>query len=271
MEPLPDYVGGPVPFLESVGVRLCNFHAAQHLAFVLISEVYLPIIDPGTVAQDFIAISLEPPNKLCQFLYRQRLHLLFQFFDCHAGTLILLSCVGNRNFFLTPSFGFRLRSMKNSGLVNLGELISPGSINLNLKSKDRESVLLELVNQIPELAQQPDGRETLLKALHEREQLHSTGIGDGIALPHARNALVGLVDHPIIVFARHPQGIPYGALDDLPARLFFLLIAPTVTQHLAILARLSRLLRDPKVRQALLSAENPGKVISLIKEAEARM
>jgi mannitol/fructose-specific phosphotransferase system IIA component (Ntr-type) len=155
--------------------------------------------------------------------------------------------------------------------VNLGELISPGSINLNLKSKDRESVLLELVNQIPELAQQPDGHETLLKALHEREQLHSTGIGDGIALPHARNALVGLVDHPIIVFARHPQGIPYGTLDDLPARLFFLLIAPTVTQHLAILARLSRLLRDPKVRQALLSAENPGQVISLIKEAEARM
>jgi mannitol/fructose-specific phosphotransferase system IIA component (Ntr-type) len=161
--------------------------------------------------------------------------------------------------------------MKNSGPLNLSELISPASVNLNLKSNDRESVLLELVNQIPELAGQPEGRETLLKALHEREQLHSTGIGEGIALPHARNALVGLVDHPIIVFARHAQGIPYGALDNLPARLFFLLIAPTVTQHLAILARLSRLLRDPKVRQALLAADQPAKVIALIKEAEAQM
>ncbi len=161
--------------------------------------------------------------------------------------------------------------MKNSGPIKLSELISPAAINLNLRSDDRESVLLELVNQIPELAKQPAGRETLLKALHEREQLHSTGIGDGIALPHARNALVGLVDHPIIVFARHAQGIPYGALDNLPARLFFLLIAPTVTQHLAILARLSRLLRDPKVRQALLVADKPAKVISLIQESEAAM
>jgi len=161
--------------------------------------------------------------------------------------------------------------MKNSGPIKLSDLISPAAINLNLRSNDRESVLLELVNQIPELAKQPASRETLLKALHEREQLHSTGIGDGIALPHARNALVGLVDHPIIVFARHSQGIPYGALDNLPARLFFLLIAPTVTQHLAILARLSRLLRDPKVRQALLAADKPDKVISLIKESEAAM
>jgi len=161
--------------------------------------------------------------------------------------------------------------MKNSGPIKLSELISPTAINLNLRSNDRESVLLELVNQIPELAKQPASRETLLKALHEREQLHSTGIGDGIALPHARNALVGLVDHPIIVFARHSQGIPYGALDNLPAHLFFLLIAPTVTQHLAILARLSRLLRDPKVRQALLAVDKPDKVISLIKESEAAM
>src|SRR4051812_9825570 len=161
--------------------------------------------------------------------------------------------------------------MKNSSPIVVSQLLTPTSINLNLKSTDRDGVLEELVNQISAIAKQPDARQTLLRALHEREQLHSTGIGDGIALPHARNALVGLVDHPIIVFARHSQGIPYGALDNLPARLFFLLIAPTVTQHLAILARLSRLLRDPKVRQALLSADNPGKVISLIKEAEAAM
>jgi mannitol/fructose-specific phosphotransferase system IIA component (Ntr-type) len=159
--------------------------------------------------------------------------------------------------------------MKTSNSVVLGDLLSPAAINLNLKSADRETVLAELVNLIPQLADQPEARQTLLRALHEREQLHSTGIGDGIALPHARNALVGLVDQPIIVFGRHPTGIAYDSIDAIPARLFFLLIAPTVTQHLAILARLSRLLRDSRLRQKLLIAEQPGKVVALIREAEA--
>ena len=114
-------------------------------------------------------------------------------------------------------------------------------------------------------------RQNLIRALHEREQLYSTGIGDGIALPHSRNALVGLVDQPIIVLGRHSDGIAYDAIDRMPARLFFLLVAPTVTQHLAILARLTRLLRDPKLRQGLLNAETPEKMIALTREAELRM
>src|SRR6266536_1418963 len=160
--------------------------------------------------------------------------------------------------------------MNNNNRVVLSELITPATINLNMHSLDREAVLEELVNQIPELRDQPEARKTLLRALQERELLHSTGIGDGIALPHARNALVGLVDEPIVVFARHATGIPYGAIDNVPARLFFLLIAPTVTQHLGILARLSRVLRDPKVRQNLLAADRPEKVISLMSEAETK-
>src|SRR5499427_4077746 len=99
--------------------------------------------------------------------------------------------------------------MKNPGPIVLSQLLSPASVNLELKSTDREAVLEELVNQIAAIAKQPEARQTLLRALHEREQLHSTGIGDGVALPHARNALVGLVDHPIIVFGRHAEGLPY--------------------------------------------------------------
>ena len=153
----------------------------------------------------------------------------------------------------------------------LGNLLTPATINLDLKSADRDSVLDELVNQIPEFAKLPEARQTLLRALREREQLHSTGIGDGIALPHSRNALVGLVDQPILVFGRHKQGIPYDAIDGIPARLFFLLIAPTVTQHLAILARLGRLLRDPKLRKNLLSVDSTERVLALIREGEAKM
>jgi mannitol/fructose-specific phosphotransferase system IIA component (Ntr-type) len=161
--------------------------------------------------------------------------------------------------------------MNNAKSAVLSELLSSATINLDLKSADRDSVLAELVNQIPQFARQPDARQTLLRALHEREQLHSTGIGDGIALPHSRNALVGLVDQPIMVFGRHKQGIPYDAIDRVPARMFFLLIAPTVTQHLAILARLTRLLRDPKLRQSLLTADKPEKVLALIREAETKL
>jgi mannitol/fructose-specific phosphotransferase system IIA component (Ntr-type) len=161
--------------------------------------------------------------------------------------------------------------MKNTNSGKLSDLLMPAKINLNLRSHNRESVLEELVNQISELAKQPAARQTLLRALHEREELHSTGIGDGIALPHARNALVGMVNHPVIVFGRHANGIAFGALDRVPVKLFFLLVAPTVTQHLSILARISRLLRDPKLVQKLLTADKPEKVIHIIKEEEAKL
>jgi mannitol/fructose-specific phosphotransferase system IIA component (Ntr-type) len=161
--------------------------------------------------------------------------------------------------------------MKNAGSIVLSQLMSPTSINLNLKSIDRDGVLEELVNQIAEIAKQPEARQTLLRALHEREQLHSTGIGDGVALPHARNALVGLVDRPVIIFGRSGQGVPFGAIDGAPSKLFFLLVAPTVTEHLSMLARLSRLLRDPKVRQELLAVDNAKKALMVIKGAEEKL
>jgi len=161
--------------------------------------------------------------------------------------------------------------MKNSGPIVLSQLMSPTSVNLNLKSTDRDGVLEELVNQVAEIAKQPDARLTLLKALHEREQLHSTGIDDGVALPHARNALVGLVDRPVIVFGRSVEGVQFGAIDGAPSKLFFLLVAPTVTEHLSMLARISRLLREPRLRQELLTADTPRKALALIRDAEASL
>jgi mannitol/fructose-specific phosphotransferase system IIA component (Ntr-type) len=158
---------------------------------------------------------------------------------------------------------------KNEPIV-LSELLRPATINLQLSGGQREAVLAELINQIPDLVSQPAAREKLLRALEEREQLHSTGIGDGVALPHARNALVGLVNHPIMVFGRHDAGVAYGAIDNAPAKLFFLLIAPTVTQHLSMLARISRILRDPKVRKSLLVADSADKVVKAIKDAETK-
>lgn len=155
--------------------------------------------------------------------------------------------------------------------LKLHELLSPATIKLALAARDRDGVLQELVNLIPKIEEHPTMRDTLLRALHEREQLHSTGIGDGIALPHARNALVGLVDQPVIVFGRHPTGIPYGAIDGKPAQLFFLLIAPTVTLHLAVLARISRVLNNPRLRQSLLNVDRAEKALELIRDAETKL
>jgi len=160
--------------------------------------------------------------------------------------------------------------MRNSSIV-LSDIMTPASINLDLAGSDRDAVLAELVNRVPELSDNPEGRQTLLRALREREQLHSTGIGDGVALPHARNALVGLVHKPILVFGRHDAGVPYDAVDEAPARLFFLLIAPTVTEHLGVLARLGRVLRDPHLRQNLLAVRTGAEVIAAIREAEAAL
>jgi len=153
----------------------------------------------------------------------------------------------------------------------IGNLISAHTIELRLAGRQRDEVLNELVAKVPEMANRPDARQTLLRALQEREQLHSTGIGDGVALPHARNALLGLVEKPVIVFGRHDQGVPYGSIDAQPARLFFLLVTTTVTQHLQILARISRLVRDQKLRHSLFTADRSEKVIQLIRDAEAKM
>ena len=151
----------------------------------------------------------------------------------------------------------------------LSDLMSSDAVVLHLRGSQRDEVLTELVGKIPRLDN--DARKTLLKALQERESLCSTGIGDGIALPHCRNALVGLVDKPILVFGRHDQGIAYGAVDGHPARLFFLIVATNVSQHLQILAKLSRILRAPRIRENLLAAERPEKVIALLQEAESKI
>jgi mannitol/fructose-specific phosphotransferase system IIA component (Ntr-type) len=147
-------------------------------------------------------------------------------------------------------------------------LLSRGAVLLNLQCADRDAALIELVRQVPETLNQPESQTRLLNAIRERENLHSTGIGDGVALPHARNALGNLVREPVIVFARHPGGVPFGAIDGKPVHLLFLLVTTTVPQHLLVLARISRLLRGPVLRRTLLGASNREEVLTALRDAE---
>ena len=150
----------------------------------------------------------------------------------------------------------------------LSKLFSPTAMELNLKAQDQEKAFRELVGLVPHL--DDGGRAGLLLSLLGRERLGSTALGRSVALPHTRYAVRG-VTTPQIIFGRHPQGIDYGAPDGAPVRLFFLLVSPDVSQHLQILSRLSRVLRNPELVECLTSAATPQEVLRAIEEAEQRV
>src|ERR1043166_7108374 len=145
--------------------------------------------------------------------------------------------------------------------ITVAGAMEPKRINLNLQSQDRDGVLRELVA----LVIPPRERrlsKTLFNALKAREELCSTCVNDGVAIPHSRNAIVGLVERPVIAYGRHATGIDFGALDGQPVRHFFLLCAPNVREHLQLLARLARMLNRPEFRDQLAAANRQADVLS---------
>ena len=152
----------------------------------------------------------------------------------------------------------------------LSELLRVEQIQLGLRGADKSAVLKELVELVPEVRKEPGHQELFLHALLERERLHTTAIGDGIALPHARNPMGGLLKRSVLIFGRHGTGVPFGAIDNKPVQILFLIAAPGLTDHLAMLSRLSRVLRDAKLREALLSAKAPQDILRSMQEAESR-
>ncbi len=107
----------------------------------------------------------------------------------------------------------------------------------------------------------------MLHVLLEREKLGSTGIGDGIAIPHGK--LAGL-DEMVIAFGRSREGIDFEAMDGKPVHLFFLLMAPenSAGQHLKALAKISRMMKDELYRRALLEAKTHEDLVRIIAEKD---
>jgi len=138
-----------------------------------------------------------------------------------------------------------------------------------LASKTRGDVLAELsanvVSRFPGLP-----LDVILEALMEREMLGSTGIGDGIAIPHAK--LHGITKDPLLVFGRSREGVDFNSLDDRSAHLFFLLVSSDadVGAHLQTLARISRILKDPEIRNELLKAPDSVSIHRIIHENRER-
>lgn len=133
-----------------------------------------------------------------------------------------------------------------------------------LAARSKKEVLAELANAVA--AQLPGfTAEQLGAVLLERENLGSTGIGDGIALPHGK--LKGLPEL-LLWFGRSPEGIPFDSHDNKPAHLFFLMLAPmdSSAAYLKTLARLSRTLKNPQVRSRLLGAADTEALAVIFRE-----
>jgi PTS system nitrogen regulatory IIA component len=109
--------------------------------------------------------------------------------------------------------------------------------------------------------------EAMLRVLLEREKLGSTGIGDGIAIPHGK--LAGL-DEMMIAFGRSREGIDFEAMDGKPVHLISLLIAPenSAGQHLKALAKISRMMKDEHYRRALVEAKTHDDLVRIIAEKD---
>ena len=144
--------------------------------------------------------------------------------------------------------------------------MSAARIRLNLAGASKDAVLRELALLVVDTRRKRDVT-TLVKALKAREQLCSTCIDDGVAIPHSRNAIVGLVKEPVIAYGRH-AGLDFGALDGKPVTHFFLLCAPNVSQHLQLLGRLARMIRQPAFRDGLTAAQTPDDVLDLVHRFE---
>jgi PTS system nitrogen regulatory IIA component len=154
-----------------------------------------------------------------------------------------------------------------SRLPMLTQALERGGIVYDLPGKDMRMVLGECVHRLP-LPQGID-RTFLLRMLLARERLGSTGIGEGIAVPHVRNPIVLRVAHPIVSLAFLHQPVDFHAIDGRPVSVLFSLITPTVRTHLALLSRLASLLQDAAVRQLLNQRASREAILARFSQAEA--
>ena len=152
--------------------------------------------------------------------------------------------------------------------MKIMDILVRDAVILDLASRSKRDGLAEMSRL---LADKEDGldAERLLGVLLEREKLQSTGIGDGVAIPHGK--MPGLA-RLVASFARSREGLDFESIDGQPTRLFFLLVVPehSAGKHLKALARISRFCRDASFRKQLMEAETVGDVFRAIEEEDTK-
>ena len=152
------------------------------------------------------------------------------------------------------------------GPLTLSKHISPQRVILNLVSRTKENAIRELIKEVPSSNKIHD-KEELIKRVLEREQIETTGIGEGIAIPHARTDAVEGIS---ICLGISPKGINYGSIDDKPVHILILLAASESAHdaYLNTLAGVASLFNDRKFCQDVIRCKDPAKVLRLLTERE---
>ena len=150
--------------------------------------------------------------------------------------------------------------------MRITELLTKETIAMDLSASDKNGVIDELVNQLDSAGKLSDIAQ-FKEAIHNRESQSTTGIGEGIAIPHAK---VAAVKSPAIAFGKSKEGVDYQSLDGQPAHLFFMIAAPEggAQTHLDALAKLSGILMDDTVRENLLQANSKEEILRIIDDAD---
>ena len=146
---------------------------------------------------------------------------------------------------------------------DLTEALRAGGIFYRLSGSDKASALRSVVEHL-RLPEEVD-REFLMRVLLAREQLQSTGVGDGIAIPHVRNPIVLHVSRPLVALCFLERPVDFGAIDGKPVGALFSLVSPTVRAHLRLLSRLAFALHDAAFKRAVTQQASPA---DLLAEAE---
>lgn len=152
--------------------------------------------------------------------------------------------------------------------MKIMDILVRDAVVLDLDARTKGSVLAEMSNALARAEPRLDAAR-LLGVLTEREGLQTTGIGEGVAIPHGK--LPGL-ERLMASFARSRPGVDFESVDGQPTYLFFLLVVPEHSggQHLTALARISRFFRDAAFRKRLLEAEQLDDVFRAIEEEDAK-
>ncbi len=152
--------------------------------------------------------------------------------------------------------------------MELEKYLSDEVICLDLGVDSKNSALLKLVELLCK-ARGLEHRERILVTVFEREEEKSTGIGYGVAIPHARTDSVGQI---FLALGRHKEGIDWGAMDGKPTQFIFLVVGPAKASedYLRVLADISRLIKRVDVRTSLLEAATAAEVLAIIRDTKPR-
>jgi PTS system nitrogen regulatory IIA component len=152
--------------------------------------------------------------------------------------------------------------------MKITDVLNKQAIKIGIEATEKEAALRELVDVLAKVRDIGDKR-AIVKALLERESLGSTGIGQGIAIPHGKT---DRVNELVAVLGISKKGVQFDALDGEPVFIFFLLVAPrdSAGPHLKALAKVSRLLRDSYFCELLKNAKDEKEIYEIIRQEEEK-